>query len=153
MEKLRNIEERDTHFVGWMHFKHKDMSIIDFMQNWLWLYTHHTRTVYVKRIDWTSFKSDSCSYDKDKDEKGDAGDGDAGDSSTRSKRLAAWSARPLRFEPWALDGRCDGKFVKQIGFQRFDCSPRWARTRRSSASRARSPVLLVYDTQDGSSKR
>ena len=117
VEKLCNVEERETHFVGWMHFKHEDMSIVDYMQNWLWIYGHQTRTVYVKRIDWTSFKTDSLSYDEANDPNGSA----SNSSTTRSTRMAAWSPRPLRFEPWALDGQCSGKFVKQIGLQRFDC--------------------------------
>ena len=45
MHHIHRPYPTSLHFVGWMFFEHKDMSIIDFMQNWLWLYTHQTDTV------------------------------------------------------------------------------------------------------------
>eukprot|EP01083_Nonionella_stella_P144397 450779_1 len=89
IKQLNDVHQEDTHFEGWMYID-DDSDVDDF----LWIYQHQTKTVYVGR-------KDNLAQRKDKEK------------TNKMNRLY--------YREWCKEGELDGKWIKQIRSDRYDC--------------------------------
>eukprot|EP01083_Nonionella_stella_P009764 27993_1 len=89
IKQLNDVHEQDTYFEGWMYID-EDSDVDDF----LWIYQHQTKTVYVRRKDNLAKSKDNAKKNK---------------------------MKKLYYREWCKEGELDGKWIKQIRSDRYDC--------------------------------
>eukprot|EP01083_Nonionella_stella_P105514 303504_1 len=90
IKQLNDVHEHPTFFEGWMYID--EPSDVD---DFLWIYQHQTKTVYVKKDDAVK------TTEKDNEKK---------------KKL-----QKLYHREWCEEGELEGKWIKQIRSDRYDC--------------------------------